>query len=265
MRIQPHRSEDRVVNIPLYSSAARLSRPSAELVRAQYLYVGLSVLFALIAFLGFAPSYWVPLASGALDLHPTVHVHAALFFLWTLLFIAQTVLVTSGRRSWHRELGLAGIALASAMVFSGILATVVSLQALLPVRPEFARTGAALGFSSIALFTSFVTLAIANIRRPERHKRLMVLASFTISQAAVVRLIRLVPSTELAGRVFLGAVAVDLLLLAVVLIDRRSTGRVHPVWLPGGAALVLVQYLRVAIVPTQFWRDVTQWLAMLGA
>ena len=65
MRIQPHRSQDQVVNIPLYSSAARLSRPPAELVRAQYLYVGLSVLFALIAFLGFAPSYWVPLASAA--------------------------------------------------------------------------------------------------------------------------------------------------------------------------------------------------------
>ena len=253
------------MSAPPYSSAAGLSRPPAEVVRARYLYVGLSVLFALIAFLGFAPSYWVPLASGTLDLHPTVHVHAALFFLWTLLFVAQTALVATGRTRPHRELGLAGIAVASAMVFSGILATIVSLQALLPVRPELARTSAALGFSSMALFVTFVTLAIANIRRPERHKRLMVLASFTISQAAVVRLIRLVPSTELTGRVFLGAVAVDLLLLAVVLIDRRSTGRVHPVWLLGGAAMVSVQYLRVAIVPTEFWRAVTQWLAMLGA
>jgi hypothetical protein len=148
------------------------------------------------------------------------------------------------------------------MVFSGILATIVSLQAILPVRPNVARTSAALGFSSMGLCTVFVTLAIANIRHPERLKRLMVLASFTVSQAAVVRLIRLVPSMDLATRAFLGAVAVDLLLLVAVLIDRRSTGRVHPVWLLGGAALISIQYLRAAVISTEFWRDVTQWLAM---
>jgi hypothetical protein len=151
------------------------------------------------------------------------------------------------------------------MVFSGILATIVSLQATLPVRPELARTSTALGLSSMALFVTYVTLAIANIRRPDRHKRLMVLASLTISQAAVVRLIRLVPSTDLASRVLLGAVAVDLLLVAIVLMDRRSTGRAHPVWLIGGAALIAMQYLRVAVVPTEGWRAVTQWLATLGA
>lgn len=249
----------------LYASAAELNRRSAEVARSQYLYVGVSVLFALIAFVGFAPSYWVPLAGGTLDLHPSIHVHAALFFVWTLFFIVQTALVTSGHTRWHRELGLAGIALASAMVFSGILATIVSLQASLPVRPELARTSAALGFSGMALFSTFVTLAIVNVRRPERHKRLMVLASFSIAGAAAVRVFRLIPSITLADRVLFGTVALDLLLLAVVLIDRRATGRVHRVWLFGGAALILAQYLRGAVVPTAFWRDVTQWLAMLGA
>lgn len=252
------------MSAPVYSSGTGLSRPRAEIMRARQLYVGVSVLVALIAFLGFAASYWVPLATGALDLHPTVHVHAALFFLWTLFFIAQTALVASGRTHWHRELGLAGIALASAMVFSGILATIVSLQASLPVRPEFARTGAALGFSSMALFITFVTLAIANIRRPERHKRLMVLASFSVVQAAVVRLVRLVPSITLTDRIFLGAIGVDLLLLVIVLLDRRSAGRVHPVWIVGGAALVSIQYLRIAILPTEAWKNVTLWLAALG-
>jgi hypothetical protein len=191
--------------------------------------------------------------------------HIAERRVWTLFFIVQTALLTSGHTGWHRELGLAGIALASAMVFSGILATIVSLQASLPVRPELARTSAALGFSGMALFSTFVTLAIANIRRPEQHKRLMVLASFSIAGAAAVRVFRLIPSITLADRVFFGTVAFDLLLLAVVLIDRRATGRVHRVWLFGGAALMLAQYLRGAVVPTAFWRGVTQWLAMLGA
>jgi hypothetical protein len=253
------------MSAPVYSSAAGLSRPRVEAVGPPHLYVSVSVVVALIAFLGFAPTYWLPLASGTLDLHPIVHVHAALFFLWTLVFIVQTALVASGRTRWHRELGLAGIALASAMVFSGILATIVSLQAFLPVRPEFARMSTALGLSGMALFTAFVTLAIANIRRPERHKRLMVLASFSIVQAAAARVIRLVPSIALADRILLGAVAVDLLLLVVVLLDRRSAGRVHPVWIFGGAALVSIQYLRIAILPMQAWKNFTLWLATLGA
>ena len=57
---------------------------------------------------------------------------------------------------------------------------------------------------------------------------------------------------------------VDLLLLVVVSMDRLA-GRVHPLWLLGGAALVSIQYLRVAVVPTQAWRDFTFGLAAPGA
>ena len=248
-----------------YSSVAELTRSRAGLVRSQRLYVGTAVLIASIALLGFTPSYWAPLAAGALDLHPAIHVHAALFFLWPLYFVVQASLVARGRTGWHRELGLLGIALAALMVFSGVLATIVSLQANLPVRPDFARASAALSFSGVALFTGFFTLGIANIKRPDRHKRLMMLASFSIVQAAVARLIRLVPTIALPERILIGAMILDVILFAIVLLDRRSTGRVHPVWLLGGAALISVQYLRVVIVPTEFWRHVTQWLAMLGA
>ena len=41
----------------------------------------------------------------------------------------------------------------------------------------------------MALFTTLIGLGIANIKRPERHKRLTVLAGFSLRQAPVVRLI----------------------------------------------------------------------------
>ena len=47
------------------------------------------------------------------------------------------------------------------MVFWGILATIVSPQVSLPVRPGLARTSAALGFSSIALFSVFAGWPLA--------------------------------------------------------------------------------------------------------
>lgn len=123
---------------------------------------------------------------------------------------------------------------------------------------------AALDFSAVALFTAFAALGVANVRRPERHRRLMVLASFSIISATVTRLMRLLPGMELPERAMLGAATVDLLLLGVVLLDRRVTGRLHPVWVAGGAALVTAQCLRSVVARTDWWAEVTAWLAALG-
>ncbi|HEX7080758.1 MAG TPA: hypothetical protein VF329_07070 [Gammaproteobacteria bacterium] len=213
-----------------YSGTGEPLRRRARAASHGKLYFGTAVSMAAVAFAGFVPSYWAPLAAGTLALHPAVHFHGVLFFLWMLYFVAQTALVADGRTGWHRELGLFGIALAAVMAFSGILVQIVSLAAgLQGPQPEVARYVAALGFSAMLMFTTFVALAIANVRRPEIHRRLMVLASFAIIGAAVVRLVRLVPGmTTLAERVLLGTVIVDGLLVALVLLDRRTVGRVHP-------------------------------------
>lgn len=138
--------------------ASTLAPPRVRARRSHALYLGASALFAAIAFVGFIPTYWAPIAAGTVDLHPAIHVHAWLYFLWAVFYVAQTALVARGRTAWHRELGLFGIALASAMVFAGVLAAIVGLQSTLPVRPEFARTSLTLSLSSMVLFTTFVTL-----------------------------------------------------------------------------------------------------------
>lgn len=239
--------------------------PQVRPTRRTKLYLGTASLLAAIAFAGFAQSYWLPMAASALSLHPLIHVHGALFFLWTLFFVLQTALVERGRTSWHRELGLLGIALAALMVFSGVLVQIVTLPAgLRGPQPAVARNVAALGFSAMIMFTTFVALAIANLRRPELHRRLMVLASFAIIGAAVVRLMRFVPDTTQFERALLGNVAVDALLLAVVLLDRRATRRVHGVWVAGGAFLVANQVARALIARTDWWAAVTDRLAALA-
>ena len=52
---------------------------------------------------------------------PLVHVHAALFSAWVLLFIAQTTLVAQRKLAVHRRLGIAGGVLAALMVVFGTL------------------------------------------------------------------------------------------------------------------------------------------------
>jgi hypothetical protein len=151
------------------------------------------------------------------------------------------------------------------MVCSGILAAIVSLKAgVAGPRPHMARTAAALSFGGMLVFTTFVAAGIANVRRPEVHKRWMVLATFGILQAAIARWIMLVPAIGQPLRILIGAVIVDLMIIAVALVDARARGgRVHPVYVTGLALLVLVQWARAAVLDTAPWLRFTTWLVAL--
>ena len=125
------------------------------------------------------------------------------------------------------------------------------------------RAAAVLSFGAMILFSTFMTVGIANHAKPDWHKRLMVLATFGILQAAIARWIMLIPAIGQPLRVFLGAVIVDLMLLAVIWIDARARGRVHPVYVAGAALILVVQFVRRAILPTEAWLNFTAWLAAL--
>ncbi len=42
-------------------------------------YLMMAVVFAVVAVLGFAPTYWLPLARGTLKVPPITHLHALFF------------------------------------------------------------------------------------------------------------------------------------------------------------------------------------------
>lgn len=230
------------------------------------LYLGAAVLFAVVVTIGFTPTYWAPMFSGTLTAHPVIHVHATLFFTWLGFLILQSALVRAGRRAWHREVGLFGIGLASMMLFSGLLAAIVSLQAgLRGPRPDVVRATVALSLSGILMFGAFVATAIAYRRRPDWHGRLMLLAGLELMQPGIGRLTRLLPGVTFPAPIVIATVLVDLVLVAIVLIDRRSVGRIHPAWLTGGSALLVVHYARLLIGRTETWTAFTNWLAALGS
>ena len=57
------------------------------LVRRRRFYVGTSVVMALIAVVGFWPTYFGPLVRGTLSQPLLIHVHTAVFVGWLLLFL----------------------------------------------------------------------------------------------------------------------------------------------------------------------------------
>jgi hypothetical protein len=229
---------------------------------ARYFYFHMALACMAVAFLGFAPTYWLPLAEGSFASTPVVHFHGLLFFTWTLYFAFQTWLAASGRTARHRSLGVIGVSLATAMTIFGFLVAVNAMKR----SAAIGQTDAGIAFaivplSGILFFAVVFALAIANTRRPEIHKRLMLLAGISILDAAVARwfLTFLAPPGPLGPPpvpvTIAPALVAYLLLVVAIVADWRSRGRPHPVYIYGGAALLAVKLLNWPISTTPAWHS----------
>ena len=98
-----------------------LARTSGR-TESRNFYFTMALICVAIAFIGFAPSYWAPMAKGAFHEAPIYHLHGLVFFSWTVYFAFQTWLVPSGRTALHRSVGLIGISLSFtlALVLGGL-------------------------------------------------------------------------------------------------------------------------------------------------
>jgi hypothetical protein len=231
----------------------------------------MAVVFAVVAVIGFAPTFWVPLSRRALDVHPLTYVHALVFYGWLALFIWQTSLAASGRLVRHREVGLLGVALATAMCFVGVAMAVSSLKRSQAAGfDEAGRAFAIVSLSAIALFAVLFALAIRAVKKPEVHKRLMLVATASLLQAAVGRWFLLflaprvrpgvVPSPPPVAVTVMPGIVVDLLIVSAMIHDRRTTGRVHSTYWYAGGAVLAVQLLRVPLSTTAAWGWITDGL-----
>jgi hypothetical protein len=243
-------------------------------VRGDQFYVHMAIACAVVAVVGFAPTYWSPFLRGTLDVAPITHLHALFFYGWLALLIAQTRLAARGQLTRHRELGVAGVALATGMCFVGITIGIHSIK-------EHATTGFAdaarafsiVPFSGIALFAVLFACSLVNVRRPDLHKRLMLVATISLLQAAVGRWVLLllapVASNGSGGPppVFvtvLPGVISDVLLVVAMLHDRRTLGHVHRIYWISGGALLATQLLRVPISTTTAWTAVANAIVALA-
>lgn len=238
-------------------------------------YVSMAFVCLAVAVLGFAPTYFIPMASGGLAIPPLMHVHGLFFFAWTVFLCTQAWLVASGRTISHRDWGLLGIALATAMVFSVLVTVVFRINQLGALGTGGSmRIFSWVQVSGMLFFGGAVAAAIANVRRPEAHKRLMLLATISLMDAPIARwfLTFLAPPPPpgpiQAPPVIVTvppALVADLLVVAAIAYDWKRRGRPHPVWIVGGALLLVLQVTRPLVAATPEWEAMAAMLGRLGA
>lgn len=216
------------------------------------------LLFAALAFVPSLPNPGQRLA----PVTPLVAVHGILTTAWLLLFLAQTVLIATGRRTVHRWLGTASVVLAAAIVVVGYKVAIAmtirgfDLSGDLNVKADPA---AYLIFPLGDLLTFIVLLSTGLWFRhqPGTHKRFMLLA--TVGMMAPASLSHIV-GHNLRSMPVLFVPLLAFVFLSPALYDRFRVGRFHRVTLWGGIALFVWGNVRAMIGPGGPWKQFAGWL-----
>jgi hypothetical protein len=216
-----------------------------------------------IAYLGFLPSYWAPMANGTLEAAPIVHAHGAIFFVWSLYFVFQSWLGATGRVVRHRDVGLIGVSLVTAMVIFGVLISIHVLRETAAAgRPDVGINVAVASLTNILLFAVLAGAALATTWRSDWHKRLMLMAAISILGAPIARwfIYYLHAPRPPKGPDWI----VVLLALVPMVHDWRSRGRPHVAYWIAIAAIVAVRLVRGPFGATPTWHVMATWLAGLA-
>jgi hypothetical protein len=189
-----------------------------------------------------------------------------------LVLILQAYLVASRKTALHRRIGRIGGLLVLPMLITGCMVAIAAARGQGPItsavmRGELNFRVASLDFpplqamivplTTMVLFGLFAGAGLASRRRPETHKRFMVLATIAMLPAAIGRGMGALLGVAKPG-LFFGSVGI--FILAMVLYDRRSLGRIHPVTLWGGLALMLSFPGRMAFGKTDLWLRFAEWI-----
>lgn len=232
----------------------RAFRPSfffwVALVMAFYVFGGFS--------LAAAERY---VTGNTIPMPPVVHLHGVTFISWMTLLMVQTFLINVKNVALHRSLGTFGIALGTAVLFTGGLITLLGMSTGNSNGPFFYDL---MYLSVMALlgFGVLFTLAIRQVRRPEQHRRLILFATIPILPPGINRMYQVVFQLDylpvVATYLTMGALA-----SAMLVYDRRTLGRLSAASLIGATVVFGQMLLHAPVSSSEWFMDFTAYLASL--
>lgn len=228
--------------------------------RERWFYIGMSIALVITVFAGFAPTYYLRPYFNTAPLMPLLHLHGFVFTSWLVLFVTQTTLVAAHRTDIHRRLGVAGGMIAVLMVLLGVTTALVRAnQGATPLPGISPLSFLVVPLGDMFVFPILVGAGFYFRRRPDVHKRLMLLATISILAAAIARLPFAI--MRAGPPAFFGLT--DVFVLACVLYDLVTLRRIHRATALAGLFIVASQPLRLMLGGTHAWLSFAAWLVGL--
>ena len=220
-------------------------------------FLGGAIAMTLVIVAGFSTN----LATGrsSFSSPPLVHAHAIIFMGWVTIYLLQNILVASGRMTLHRRLGWVAAGWMLPMIVLGFAVTLAMVRR--GQAPFFFQPLQFLVFDPVTVltFAALTGSAILLRARTEWHRRLHFCGMAVLLGPGLGRLL---PMPLLMPWGWETGYAVGLLFpLAGMVADLRRSGRIHPAWSRGLAAMlgafILVEAITYSPVGQALYRGVT--------
>ena len=202
----------------------------------RYFYLFMSLLNAVVVVYGFSFTINQNLLHPRVQPPQIVYVHSVVFSAWVLFFILQSALVRSHNVRMHRTLGWVGAGLAVSILVLGYTTSTAVLR--LAIQRQLPFPTVPFLFVEVMELVCFAVpfaLAIYWRKRPDFHRRLMLIATCALTEAAFGRIPSLPAVFAPAG--------VDALILLGVVRDIIVERRIHKVYLYALPAMIFLQII----------------------
>jgi len=198
---------------------------------------------------GFGMQSFVPALQGNFPpAPPVVHLHGVVFISWMILLLVQSALVGAGNVRLHRALGTWGIAQGTATILIGLMMQLVaSARGFFAGRPA-GTDGLYLGILAFFGFALMFALAIRNRTRPAIHRRMILFAMLPVIPPGVNRFWANALWLDDPIPTFWLYLTLWTMAAAILVHERRTTGRISGYSLLGAGWIVLEGVLHEAVV-----------------
>jgi len=213
-------------------------------------YSGMAIVLCICVYIGFSPTYFQAGMLRAPLPSPVLHIHGAVFTLWMLLFTAQAALISARRVQWHRSFGTVAFCLPPIMIVLGVIAAIDALRRGVKIGPLDPAVSFAIPIIGITVFTFVIYAAWRARRRPDAHKRLIMLSTMGLVSAAFGRF----PWDRIGLPPAAGAVTgLGVLLLIYLIYELVTIRRVHRTTMWAAPLVFASVALSVPIGMTPAW------------
>lgn len=190
---------------------------------------------------------------GGPTLSALVRIHAVVSTAWIILLLVQAYLIRTARTRLHRRIGAWGAAIAALLVVFGGITAIRALGRGVVLGGEAAvmsRRLLIMPTQELFVFALLVGAALWLRGTADAHKRLMLLGTMALIPAATTRPF---PVGSLPFVMTLFGLPEVLFVVALMLHDRRTQGRLHVTTKWGGAILAFTAVARIPISQTSTW------------
>ncbi len=177
------------------------------------------------------------------ELLPLVVIHGSAMTAWVIVFLVQSVLISTRKLRVHMKLGWVGVAVAMVVSLSGFMVAVRSVRSIpsLPFWGMEYRQFLMVMLAEVTVFSLFVVFGVLLRKKPKIHRAMMLLATISILAGATVRMPVLFPIFGEAG--WLGIFGPIFTLAGVFLIALLLGGKIFDRWFALGYFAMIVFYI----------------------